>query len=114
VIDDEPMVGRAIRRALDPEHDTTVASRADIALQRIQAGERFDVILCDLMMPETTGADLHAELLRVAPDQAARMVFLTGGAFTPGARAFLDKVPNPCVDKPFDARKLRAIINERT
>lgn len=47
----------------------------------------FDVILCDLMMPDTTGMDLHHELVRIAPDQVDRMVFMTGGAFTAKARS---------------------------
>lgn len=64
-------------------------------------------------MPQMTGKDLHAELSAVAPDQAERMVFLTGGAFTPGARAFLDGISNPCVDKPFDPRALLALVSER-
>ena len=57
------------------------------ALARITAGERFDVILCDLMMPHMTGMDLHAALAGAVPEQAERMIFMTGGAFTPSARA---------------------------
>jgi len=76
----------------------------------VRAGERFDVILCDLMMPELTGMDLHAELEKLAPDQAARMVFVSGGAFTPRARDFLDRVPNARVEKPIDFQNLRVLL----
>jgi len=62
-------------------------------------------------MPQITGMDLHAELARDLPDVAGCMVFMTGGAFTPRARAFLDDVANPRVDKPFDGRALRALID---
>ncbi len=62
------------------------------------------------MMPEQTGADLHDALARSHPDQAERMVFLTGGAFAPRAREFLERVPNPRVDKPFEGRAVRALI----
>jgi CheY-like chemotaxis protein len=86
---------------------------ADEALQRIGAGDRYDVILCDLMMPQMTGMDLHAELCRSEPEQAGRMIFLTGGAFTPESRAFLDKNANQRIEKPFDVRHLRALINDR-
>jgi CheY-like chemotaxis protein len=71
-----------------------------------------DVILCDLMMPDLTGMDLHAELTATAPEVARRMVFLTGGAFTPAARAFMDQVQNARVDKPFDPQKLREQVRE--
>lgn len=40
-------------------------------------------------------------------------MFITGGAFTPSARAFLDTVPNPWLDKPFLPEQLRALANER-
>jgi CheY-like chemotaxis protein len=113
VIDDEPMVARALGRALSVEHDVAIVFTAEDAKKHVASGERYDVIICDLMMPQMTGMDLHAELSRAAPDQAARMVFLTGGAFTQGARAFLDQVPNQRIDKPFETQHIRSIINDR-
>jgi CheY-like chemotaxis protein len=85
---------------------------ARAALERLRAGERFDAILCDLMMPEMTGMQFHAGLSAAAPEQASRVLFLTGGAFTPATQAFLAGVPNPRVDKPFDGDALRAIVAE--
>jgi CheY-like chemotaxis protein len=113
VIDDEPMVARSLGRVLEQDHDVTIVLDAGDAHQRVVGGERFDVILCDLMMPKMTGMDLHAELLRAVPEQAALMVFLTGGAFTPHARAFLEGVPNHRLHKPFDTQELRSFVNER-
>jgi signal transduction histidine kinase len=113
VIDDEPVLARALERALAREHDVTTILSAGDAQQRIAAGEQYDVILCDLMMPQIAGMDLHAELVRTAPDQASRMIFLTGGAFTVEARAFLDSVPNQRVDKPFSTQHIRSIVNDR-
>jgi PAS domain S-box-containing protein len=113
VVDDENIVATAVRRLLESDHEVKVLTSAQEALHRISGGERFDVILCDLMMPVMTGVDLHSELARTAPDQADCMVFLTGGAFTPRARAFLDEVPNPRLDKPFDLAVLRALVQQR-
>jgi PAS domain S-box-containing protein len=113
VVDDERLVGVALRRMLCREHDVEVVTSAADALARLLQGPPFDVILCDLMMPVTTGMDLHAELVRSAPDQAERIVFLTGGAFTPRARAFLDGVPNSRLEKPFTMHTLRELVNER-
>ena len=107
VIDDEPLILKIVTAVLEGDHDVTCEARADAALARIRVGERFDAILCDLMMPQVTGMDLHAALLEIAPRQAEVMVFLTGGAFTPRARAFLDRVSNPIVEKPFDSAALR-------
>jgi len=113
IVDDEPMIGDVLRRSLVHEHDVAAVSRARDALDRIAGGERFDVILSDLMMPEMTGMDLHAELARIAPDQASALVFMTGGAFTASAREFLDRVSNPWLDKPFDLEELQALVRDR-
>jgi CheY-like chemotaxis protein len=80
------------------------------ALALCAGGEMFDLILCDLMMPEMTGMDLHRELTLVASEQANRMIFLTGGAFTSKARQFLSETPKEHLEKPFDPANLRAII----
>jgi len=110
VVDDEPMVTHAIRRALAPDHEVSIFHSAEEALRAITEGKRYDVILCDLMMPQMTGMDLHARLTERVPDQAARMVFLTGGAFTPRGRDFLDEVANHRMEKPFDRQGLRALV----
>lgn len=110
VVDDEPMICGAVRRMLASEHDVVAVARAQEALDRVAAGELFDVILCDLMMPHMTGMDLHAELARVAPEVAGRLVFMTGGAFTATAREFLDQVPNARLEKPFDLGSMRFVV----
>ena len=109
VIDDDAAVGAAIRRALGRRHDVITTTNAQEALDRIMGGELFDLILCDLMMPMMSGMDLHAALAEHAPEQAERMVFVTGGAFTASAREFLDRIPNERFDKPFDASRLRLL-----
>ncbi len=110
VVDDEKTIGALICRLLAPPHDVVSVTRAKEALERVTSGERFDVIISDLMMPEMTGMDLHEALLRTAPEQAQRMVFFTGGAFTPRAQAFLDTISNPRIEKPFDIASLQAAI----
>ena len=104
------MILGALRRSLGTDYNVTCVGDGRRALERIKAGERFDVILCDLMMPELTGMDLHAELEKLAPDQAVRMVFVSGGAFTPRAREFLERVPNARVEKPIDFQNLRVLL----
>ena len=92
VVDDEPMLGRAITRGLK-EHEVVAVTSGAEALALFQRGERFDVILCDLMMPEMPGFDLHEQVRLVAPDQADCMVFMTGGATTTRARVGAARVP---------------------
>ena len=112
VVDDDEMVGNALQRGLR-DQDVVKLTNAEEALARVVSGERFSVIVCDLMMPEMTGMDLHEELLKIAPDQAERMVFITGGAVTTRARDFVATVGNLVLDKPFDMRALRKMIRRR-
>jgi signal transduction histidine kinase len=110
LVDDEVALCRAVQRALSRHHDVTVSNSGREAISRVVSGERYDVIVSDLMMPEVTGMQIHDELSRSVPDQANRMVFLTGGAFTSGAREFLDTISNPRIDKPFEMTNLLAIV----
>jgi len=110
IVDDEPMILGALRRAFSADYHVTCVGDGRRAMERIRAGERFDVILCDLMMPEMTGMDLYVELGRLAPDQIERVVFVTGGAFTPRAREFLERVPNARVEKPIDFQNLKLLL----
>ena len=109
VVDDQPMLGRAIKRMLG-EHDVTLVTSVREAVTAIEQGARYDVILSDLMMPELSGMDLHQAITKLAPDQVEKMVFMTGGAFTPAARNFFEHVANPTIEKPFDKAALLSII----
>jgi CheY-like chemotaxis protein len=108
VIDDEALLTAALARMLTPEHEVVTFTNARQALEQLRAGEQFALILCDLMMPEMTGMELHATLADEAPELAERMVFLTGGAFTEAGRAFLATTHLPWLEKPFEPDELRA------
>jgi CheY-like chemotaxis protein len=110
IVDDEQAIGRALERTLRAHHDVVSLPSANEALALIAKGERFDVIVSDLMMPELTGMELHARLLSIAQDQAGRMIFMTGGAFTATAREFLRRVSNPRIDKPVESANPLAMI----
>jgi CheY-like chemotaxis protein len=113
VVDDEPLVGQAVSRALGSEVEVVLTTGARQALELLRGGQEFDRILCDLMMPGMSGPELHAELARVAPHQLSRMVFMTGGAFTDGARAFAEQWRGPLLEKPLDQESLRRLLQER-
>ncbi|HLL52022.1 MAG TPA: PAS domain S-box protein, partial [Myxococcaceae bacterium] len=108
VVDDEPNVTSALQRSLATDHEVVTVNRAQDALAMLVGGRRFDVILCDVMMPEMTGMDLHTALLQQVPDQAAKVVFMTGGAFSPTATSFLNEVPNAKLSKPLDFSLLQS------
>ncbi|WP_170319268.1 PAS domain S-box protein [Polyangium spumosum] len=112
VIDDEAPLANALKMFLADEHDVVVSTSGRDALALLEKDPSFDAILCDLMMPDVTGVDVHEALRERAPDVAARLVFVTGGAFTPRMRAFLEEVRNPQLEKPFDLPKLRALLRQ--
>ncbi|MDB4869203.1 MAG: fixL4 [Gemmatimonadales bacterium] len=111
LVDDEEMVIRVLTRILSHGNDVVSTHDAKNALARCEGGEQFDLILCDLMMPIMTGIELYHELVRVAPEQAKRMIFVTGGAFTEKARTFLSETLMEHIEKPFNSANLRAIVN---
>jgi signal transduction histidine kinase/ActR/RegA family two-component response regulator len=112
-VDDDAMIGKAMTRTLSKDHDVVLRQSAREALGLLLAGEIFDVVFCDVMMPEMTGMDFHAELLARLPRVAEQVVFLTGGAFTPRAVAFLQAVGNVRLEKPVSGGTLSAFIAER-
>jgi len=109
LVEDDPLVARAVQRILGEEHEVTSVTGGRSALRALAAG-RYDAILCDLMMPEMSGMELHAELSRTRPELTEQMAFLSGGAFTEAAREFLARVPNPQIEKPFDPKTLRELV----
>jgi nitrogen-specific signal transduction histidine kinase/CheY-like chemotaxis protein len=113
VLDDDERVATALRRILERDHDVDVATDPRAALERVRGGESWDVVFCDLMMPEMSGMDWFEEARRAAPDLGARVVFVTGGAFTDAAREFLERVPNARMEKPFTPDEVRAVVAER-
>ena len=112
VIDDEALIGTALRRGLSA-HEVVAETSAVKALARLRNGERFDLMLCDVMMPEMTGTRLWQVLHDEKPELADQLVFMTGGAFTQVARDFLDRVQNVRMEKPLDLHNVRALINSR-
>jgi CheY-like chemotaxis protein len=112
VVDDEPLVGRVIVRALGSDHEVFYAADGHAALQRIVDGERYDAILCELCMAGMGGLELHRELGQVAPQQRRRMVFLRGGNDTQSMPSVLDHLDNVCVAKPFTMEQIQSIVRE--
>lgn len=113
VVDDESSILSILSRVIEVEHDCVAVNTASRALELLLGDERFDMIICDLMMPVMNGMELYLKLDLLAPEQAQKLIFLTGGAFTPALRAFLARVPNECIEKPFDVSRLKAVINTR-
>ena len=113
VVDDDLKWGNVIVRVLAPEHEVVVLASAEEALGRIAAGERFDLILCDLLLPGMSGMAFYLHLGFAAPDVVERVVFITGGAISAHAEAFLGRPDVRHHEKPFSSlAELRAVVRE--
>jgi CheY-like chemotaxis protein len=110
LVDDEPQVAHTIERLLRRDFDITVALCGQDALDHIARGTRFDAIVSDVMMPNMTGIELIEQLQRTAPDQAERLIFLSGGVFTAQTHERLEEFGVPKLEKPVTAKELRAQV----
>jgi signal transduction histidine kinase len=108
-VDDEPKVLDMLKRLLRG-HELVTASNGREALERLRADTAFDVILCDLMMPELTGVEVYQAVREAWPGLQERIVFITGGAFTQETQRFLKQVGNPVLTKPFEPAHLRDLV----
>lgn len=109
IIDDEEELLRALRRLLR-DHEVVSELHARDALARLDSGQRFDLILCDVCMPEMTGRTLYERIRRTVPDQAERMAFLTGGTLDSSTGHWLEGAGRPVLSKPFDPDEFRRFI----
>jgi CheY-like chemotaxis protein len=111
VIDDEPMIGATLRILLD-EHEVTVVTSGRAARELLERGTEVDAILCDLMLDDFTGMDLSRWLEKERPALVARLIFMTGGAFTDEARRFLRNIPaSRQLEKPFSAAEITRALD---
>ncbi len=112
VVDDERAVGSAVARILSRHHEVKILTSGEQAREVLADDASFDLILCDMMMPRFTGMDLYDWLISTDPDLGSRLVFMTGGAFTPKAKEYLERISNMHVEKPFDVANLMKLVNE--
>ncbi len=111
IIDDEPRVARALHRILRA-YDCVVTTSGEEGKRALQGDREFDLIFCDIMMPDVSGVDLHAWLLETNPRLANRMYFVTGGAFTDLAKQLVQRLPGRVIAKPFDVAEIRQLVSE--
>ena len=110
IIDDEEIVLRAIRRSLR-HHDVVCVLSAREGLALIDAGQKFDLILSDLVMQQMTGIEFYEALRRKHPEMTRKVVFLSGGAISAKLEDFLRAVPNVRLEKPIAVADLVSTVH---
>ncbi len=111
IVDDDAMVLSALRRRLRRRYDVVTALGGVEALALLAADPEFDSIVCDLMMPRVDGKSFYDAIVAENPELAERIVFMSGGAFTPRLRKFAASVRNPVLQKPVSREDLEAMLS---
>jgi signal transduction histidine kinase/ActR/RegA family two-component response regulator len=112
IIDDEPLLGQTLRFAFQEKHDVEVAASGRDALERLAKDSSYDLVLCDLMMPDVSGEHVFLAVSEHAPGLVPRFVFMTGGAFTERAQEFLSRFPGRQLEKPFNIDEVELLLSE--
>jgi CheY-like chemotaxis protein len=110
VIDDDALVRVSLGHILAFDHEVTLSESGEAAMRLFAEGARFDAVLCDVNMPGMDGEAVYDAMKVAVPEQLARTVFLTGGAYTQRAQAFLARIDNEQMEKPFEFEALRATL----
>jgi CheY-like chemotaxis protein len=110
IIDDDAMVLSALRRRLRRRYDTITVLGGVEALAHLSEDSHFDAIICDLMMPEVDGKSFYDTIRQEHPRLIDRIVFMSGGAFTPRLRKFAASVSNPVLQKPVTREHLESTL----
>jgi signal transduction histidine kinase/ActR/RegA family two-component response regulator len=114
IVDDDLLVARTLARQLSG-HAVEVAGNGREALALLEKhGRAFDLVLCDLMMPDLTGMDVFEEVERRWPDLADRFVFISGGGVNERSRQFIERQAARLVTKPIDSHQLSKLLAEGT
>jgi two-component system NtrC family sensor kinase len=103
IIDDDAMVASALasRVAGDLFEVRTVLDGRQ-GLDILLTDDQLDLAYCDVVMNDFTGVDLYEALRRQSPQRLAKVVFMTGGAFTGRTQTLYEQCRDACVEKPFD------------
>jgi CheY-like chemotaxis protein len=109
VVDDDPLVHRALSRALEGSWRTSNAESGAALVRALSHGARFDIILLDVELPDVTVEQAYARITKIDPALAPRVVFMTGGESDEN-RKFLGQIDNACLRKPFPFKLLHELL----
>lgn len=111
VIDDHPAMGMSLKLMLSPEHEVEIAATPEAALSLLSAA-RFDLVLCDVMMPGMSGVELFAKVSAQDGALAQRFVLMTGGATSAAMARAIEGSKLKVLEKPFDPELLRGMLRD--
>jgi two-component system response regulator YesN len=112
IVDDERVLRDGLREHLSLDHDVETAGSVAEAIRRLRGDTGFDVVVCDVQLPDGSGLDVLAAGVGAYPDRAIRFVFVTGGPELAAVRAAAAAGGHRMLLKPYDVDALAALIEE--
>src|SRR4029453_8861659 len=110
VVDDEQSIASGLARLLRRDGYTgDTGANGPLALAQLER-RPYDLILCDVRMPELDGPSLYRHLERQQPHLCQRLIFLTGDTLEPATQAFLETSGAPCLMNPFPIPRPRPAV----
>ncbi len=109
VVDDEPTIRMALARMLGAGYDTLHVTNGAEALALVERGHRFDLILCDMNMPEMTGCEFYERIMAHSLEQALRLIFVSGTP-VPQDNPLIKGLDGRQLLKPIRSEELHALI----
>ncbi len=112
IIEDEESLAEVLCEFLRREFDVTYTKTGAEACEMLKSEHSFSAIICDLMLPDTTGMDIYEEAQKIQPGLEKKIIFMSGGAFTARAADFLNKIQNKQLLKPFKTAELIQVVKD--
>ena len=113
IVDDDAVSLSEMVGVLRGEYEVVGSQDPAEAVSRLAGGARFDVFFYDLMMRGMLGPELFARVCAISTRQASRIVFIGSGTMPLSLAEFLSRVPNQCLQRPFDLQAVRALVARR-
>ncbi len=111
-VDDEaPLLKLLVRVLTKLGYTVDTAKNGNIALQKLDAIS-FDLVICDVLMPDILGPELYEQVLVKFPQMKNRFVFVTGNVVDMDTRIFLEKSNLPWLPKPFLPTDIDRVIRQ--
>jgi PAS domain S-box-containing protein len=114
VADDEAPLRGAVCSFLQQQggYDVQSAEDGNQVLEKLRAGEDFDVLVLDVWMPNGPSPDIWDPLLAEFPHIERRVVFMSGDMMSPTTSAFIQRTRRPCIPKPFNPAHLERLVRK--
>lgn len=112
IVDDEQLLTAALCEHLSLDHDVEHTGTVRDAIRRLREDSGFEVVLCDVQLPDGNGLDVLHGSAGAWPGRAPRFVFATGGPESPALRAAVETGGHRMLFKPYDVDALPALIDE--